>query len=75
MLKPPLGFLTKLLVAIAGYIDDFFTCSLSFTKCAFNVKRCVKVLGYLEFIVHPEKSVFATAKCMEYLGFKIHSFV
>ena len=63
----------KLLEAIAAYIDDLFKCSPSFTKCKFNVKRCVKVLDSVGFIVHPDKSVFTPTKCMEYLSFTINS--
>ena len=73
LLKPTLSFLRKLLIAIAAYIDDLFTCSSSFKKCEFNVKRCVEVLDSLRFIVHPEKSVFVPTKCIEYLGFIINS--
>ena len=73
LLKPPLVFLRKLLVATGAYIDDLFTCSPSFTTFKFNVKRCVKVLDSPGFIVHPEKSVFAPTKCMEYIGFIINS--
>ena len=73
LLKPPFSFLRKLLIAIAAYIDDFFTCSSSFKKCEFNVKRCVEVLDSLGFIAHPEKSVFVPTKCIEYLGFIINS--
>ena len=73
LLKPTLSFLRKLLIAIAAYIDDLFTCSSSFKKCEFNVKRCVEVLDSLRFIVHPEKSVSVPTKCIEYLGFIINS--
>ena len=62
-----------LLVPIAAYIDDLITCSSSFTKCKFNVKRCAKVPYSSEFIVHPVKSVFAPTKCVKYLGFIMNS--
>ena len=68
LLKPPLCFLRKSLIAIAVYIDDLFTGSSSFKKCEFNVKRCAEVLDSLGFIVHPEKSVFVPTKCIEYLS-------
>ena len=73
LLKPPLSFLRKLLIAIVAYIDDLFTCSSSFKKCEFNVKRRVEVLDSPGFIVHPEKSVFVPTKCIEYFRFIINS--
>ena len=54
LLKSPLAFLRKLLVAIAAYFDNLFACSLSFKKCEVKVKWCVKMLDSLGFIMHPE---------------------
>ena len=48
-------------------------CSPSFAKCEYNAKRCVKVLHFFEFTVHPEKAVFTPTKCIEYFGFTTDS--
>ena len=38
-----------------------------------NVWKCVKLLGNLGFVIHPEKSVFAPSQEVEYLGFITNS--
>ena len=67
-LRVPVGllitlvFLLKILVTIAAYIDDLFTCSPSFTKCEFNVKPMVP--DSVEFVAHSGKLIFVPTKCI-----------
>ena len=73
LLKPPLAKLRLDYIKIAAYIDDLITLAYSFNICFKNVWKCVKLLGNLGFVVHPEKSVFAPSQEVEYLGFIINS--
>ena len=71
--KPPLAELRLDCVKIAAYIDDLITLAYSFDICYKNVWKCVRLLGNLGFVVHPEKSVFVPSQEIEYLGFTINS--
>ena len=73
LLKPPLAELRLDYVKIAAYIDDLITLAYSFDVYFKNVWKCVKLLGNLGFVVHPEKSVFVPSQEIEYLGFIINS--
>ena len=72
LLKPSLAELSLDFVKIAAYIDDLITLACSFDICLKNVCKCVKLLGNLGFVVHPEISVFVPSQEIEYLGFIIN---
>ena len=73
LLKAPLAYLHKRLIKTAAYIDDLFTCSPNCMKCEQNIKCPINLLESLGFIIHPEKSLFVPARCVEYLGFVLNS--
>ena len=73
LLKPLLAKLRLDYVKIAAYIDDLITLAYLFDICFKNVCKCVKPLGNLGFLVHPEKSIFAPSQEIKYLGFIINS--
>ena len=72
LLKPSLAKLRLDYIEIAAYIDDLIILSYSFDILK-NVWKCVKLLGNLGFVIHPEKSVFAPSQEVEYLGFITNS--
>ena len=72
LLKLPLAKLRLDYIKIAAYIDDLIILSYSFDILK-NVWKCVKLLGNLGFVIHPEKSIFALSQEVEYLGFIINS--
>ena len=73
LLKPPLAKLRLDYVKIEAYIDDSITLAYSSNICFKNVWKCLKLLGNLDFVVHPKKSVFVQSQEIEYLGFVINS--
>ena len=73
LLKPPLAELKLDYIKLAAYIDDLITLAYSFDIGFKDVWRCVRLLGNLGFVVHPEKSVFVSSQEIEYLGFIINS--
>ena len=72
LLKSSLAKLRLDYIKIAAYIDDLIILSYSFDILK-NVWKCVKLLGNLGFVIHPEKSVFAPSQEVEYLGFITNS--
>ena len=68
LLKRPLAELRLDYVKIGAYLDDLITSAYSFDICFKNVWKCVKRLGNLGFVVHPEKSVFVPSQEIKYLG-------
>ena len=75
LLKLPLVTLRLDYVKIAADIDDLITLAYSFyiNICFNNVWKCVRLLGNLGFVVHPEKSVFVPSQEIKYLGVIINS--
>ena len=73
LLKLPLAELRLDYVKFAAYIDDLITLAYSFDTCFKNVWKCVRLLGNLGFVVHPEKSVFVPSQEIKYFGFIIQS--
>ena len=73
LLKSPLAELMLHYVKIAAYTDDLITLAYSFDICLKNVWKCLKLSGNLDFVVHPEKSIFVPSQEIEYLGFIINS--
>ena len=71
LLKPPLAKLKldyiKIVVYIGNLIKLTYSCDIWFK----NVRKWVKLLGNLDFVVHLEKSVFVPLQEVEYLGFII----
>ena len=67
LLKAPLAYLHKRLINIAVYIDDLFTCSPNYVKCEQNIKYSINLPESLGFIIHPEKSLFVSTRCMSIL--------
>ena len=63
--KPTLAELRLHKVTIAAYIDELITLAYSFDICLKNLWKCVKLLGNLGFVVHPEKSVFVPSQEIE----------
>ena len=61
LLKSPLVKLRLDYIKIAAFIDDLIKLAYSFDICFKNVWKCVKFLGNLGFVVHPEKSVFVSS--------------
>ena len=73
-LKPPLSLLRLQEVTVAGFIkNDLITLGKNFVECERNIKLIVTLLESLEFVVHRDKSIFVSAKSIEYLGFITHS--
>ena len=56
LLKTALAKLRFDYIKIAAYIDDLTTLAYSFDICFKKIWKCVKPLGNLGFVVHPEKS-------------------
>ena len=68
-----LSYLRLQQVTLAVFIDDLITISRSFAEYERNIKLILTLCDSLGFVVHPDKSIFVTARLIEYLGFKINS--
>ena len=68
-----LSYLRLQQVTLAGFIDDLITISRSFAEYERSIKLILTLSDSLGFVVHPDKSIFVTARLIEYLGFKINS--
>ena len=53
-------------VTVEWFNDDLITLGRGLVECERNIKLIV-----ILFVVHPDKSLFAPAKSIEYLGFVI----
>ena len=62
LLKTALAILRFDYIKIAAYIDDLTTLAYSFDVCFKKIWKCVKPLGNLGFVVHPEKSDFVPSQ-------------
>ena len=58
---------------VAIYIDDIIAIDQSFEECLLTVVETINLFQKLDFLIHPDKSKFITAKIVEYLGFIIDS--
>ena len=72
-LNLPLSELRLDYLKIAAVIDDLITLAYSFNICFKNVWKCAKLLDNLDFVVNPEKSVFAPSLKIKYMVFIINS--
>ena len=73
LFKPVLAQLRIMAIVIAGYLDDFFTCSDSYISCLHNMNRIKKMFSELGFVVHPSKSSIVPSQQIEFLGFNLNS--
>ena len=73
LLKPLLSYIRLKQVTVAGFIDDLVKLGRRFFRCERNIKFIVTLLDSLEFVVHPNTSIFVPARSIEYLAFVIDS--
>ncbi|CAG2213825.1 unnamed protein product [Mytilus edulis] len=55
------------------YIDDSLLVSKTYAECQKNITDTVKLLDYLGFTIHPDKSVLQPTQIIVFLGFVINS--
>ena len=72
-LKPPLIQCKKNKIVVAGYFDDLITMGSDQNICINNMKEISRNFFSLDFIVHPEKTLFSPTETLEFLGFVINS--
>ena len=73
LMKPPIATLRLDGHIIAIYIDDLINVALTFDECVENVITSIKLLNFLGFIIHPNKSIFLPKQEITFLGFNINS--
>ena len=73
LMKVPLSTLRSRGHKVSGYIDDFFTCAHTSTRCSSSVLEMHDLFVSLGFVIHPDKSVFQPSQRIEFLGFLIDS--
>ena len=70
-MKPPIALDGRHVIAI--YIDDLINIGLTFDECVKNVIASIKRLNSLEFVIHPDKSIYLPKQETTFLGFNINS--
>ena len=66
-LNPLFSLLRKLeRTSIRCINDDTFLIGLTFIECAQNIDATIDLLQLLGFIIHPEKSVLAPTKSLDF---------
>ena len=71
LMKPPIPLDGRHIIGI--YIDDLINIGLTFDECVKNVIVSIKRLNSLEFIIHPDKSIYLPKQETTFLGFNINS--
>ena len=69
-MKPPIALDGRHIIAI--YIDDLINIGLTFDECVKNVIASIKRLNSLEFVIHPDKSIYLPKQETTFLGFNIN---
>ena len=72
-MKPPIATLRLDGHFIAIYIDDLINVGLTYDAYVKNFLASIKLLNSLEFIIHPDKSIFLPKQEITFLGFNINS--
>ena len=72
-MKPPIATLRLDGPMIAIYMEDLINVGLTFDECVKNVTTFKKLLNSLEFIFHPDKSLFLPKQEIIFLRFNINS--
>ena len=72
-LKPPLAQCRKNKMAVVCYFDDLITMACDQNICINNMKEIIRNLFSLDFVIHPEKTLFSPTQTLEFLGFVINS--
>ena len=70
-MKPPIALDGRHIIGIC--IDDLINIGLTFDECVKNVIVSIKRLNSLEFIIHPDKSIYLPKQETTFLGFNINS--
>ena len=73
VLKPAFSHLREIGYLSAVYVDDSYLLGETFEECLQNITEDVKLLQYLEFTIHPEKSVLKPTQKLAFLGFVLNS--
>ena len=73
LLKPVYSVLRQLGHVSSPYIDDSYLQGDDYYSCLANVLDSIRLLYYLGFLIHPEKSVLVPTKRLTILGFILDS--
>lgn len=72
-MKPVMNELRILGISSIIYIDDLLLTNNSFHVCLSNIKKTIKLLEHLGFIINYKKSSMIPSKKCKYLGFILNS--
>ena len=73
VLKPILAFIRQQGIIVLTYIDDGFTCALTFHQCFQNIIFILQTFSRFGFLLHPLKSAPIPSHQVRSLGFYLNS--